>query len=322
MIVFVTDINGTPLLPTHPARARKLLNSGRAIVKQVVPFTIQLNKEVSDPVGEFEIGIDDGAKVVGIAIKNSCTNEIVFHGQLDHRLDVSRKVESRGNYRRARRFRLRRRPRRINNRNRKGKIAPSFRQRKEAIVRVIKDCRKRLNITKVIVEEVYCDVTDNRFGKFLTFVAVGKKLLARQIVSLGLEYASTRGYVTKTKRVSLGLAKRHSLDACAILDSNNIMGVEYFIKPRRTRVWTDNPKKTCEEKNGLRHYDLVTSIVSGRKVIGSVLSLCKARIRLRTTKKIGQPVGYTKTKLLQRFSGLIYSWTENTKNYKTKNGSQ
>jgi len=68
-IVFVIDSEGKPLLPTHPARSRKLLREGKAKVKQVVPFTIQLNRKVDSPVGEFEVGVDDGAKHVGIAVK-------------------------------------------------------------------------------------------------------------------------------------------------------------------------------------------------------------------------------------------------------------
>ena len=43
--VFVVDAVGRPLLPTHPARARKLLNTDRACVAQVIPFTIKLKKE-------------------------------------------------------------------------------------------------------------------------------------------------------------------------------------------------------------------------------------------------------------------------------------
>lgn len=124
-IVFVIDSKGQPLLPTHPARARKLLREGRAVVKQVVPFTIQLNHKVDQPVGSFEVGVDDGAKHVGIAVKNTHTNEIVFHAQLDHRQDVSGKVEQRRELRRARRQRLRCRPPRFNNRTR-SKIAPSM----------------------------------------------------------------------------------------------------------------------------------------------------------------------------------------------------
>jgi hypothetical protein len=37
-----------------------LLDQGKATVKQVVPFTIQLNYEIENPVGSFEVGVDDG----------------------------------------------------------------------------------------------------------------------------------------------------------------------------------------------------------------------------------------------------------------------
>lgn len=307
-VVFVVDSEGTPLLPTHPARSRKLLREGRAKVKQVVPFTIQLTKRVENPVGEFEMGVDDGAKYVGIAVKNTVTNQIVFHAQLNHRQDVSKKVEQRRNYRRARRFRLRNRQPRFSNRTKKGKLAPSIRQRKEAVIRVIKDLKKHLNIKKVRVEEVKFNHAKYHYGKFFSHVEIGKTYLRNQIQNLGITYEATFGYVTKQTRLRLGLSKRHSHDACAILESNKIIGVEYQIKPRRTKIWESNPTKTCTEKNGFRHYDLVKAGHRTRgTVIGSVRSLCANCITLRTKFNDNFPVAYSKTKLLQRFSGLVYS---------------
>ncbi|MCP4353183.1 MAG: HNH endonuclease, partial [Desulfobacterales bacterium] len=63
--VFVVDGEGKPLLPTHPARARKLLESGKAAVERVVPFTVRLNRTVGNPAGSFTAGVDDGAKYAG-----------------------------------------------------------------------------------------------------------------------------------------------------------------------------------------------------------------------------------------------------------------
>ena len=71
--VFVIDREGKPCLATHPARARKLLKEGKAKVYQVVPFTIQLERVIENPVGSFTVGIDDGAKEVGIAVVNEKT---------------------------------------------------------------------------------------------------------------------------------------------------------------------------------------------------------------------------------------------------------
>jgi len=306
MKVFVIDNKGTPCLPTKPRRARQLLDQGRAKVKQVIPFTIQLKRKVDNPVGEFEVGVDDGAKYVGIAIKNIETNEIVFHAQLNHRQDVSRKVEQRRNYRKTRRFRLRNRQPRFKNRI-KSKIAPSIRQRKEAILRVIKDLGKRLPLTKVKVEEVGFNHKKHTYGKFFSLVEVGKKYLREQIRKFGLTYEATFGFVTKKVRLKLELSKKHSNDACAIVESNKKVGPEYFIKPKRTRVWETNPTKKCTEKNGFRHYDLVKSRHKTKgTVLGSVRSLKADCITLRTNFNDNFSVRYNKTKLLQRFCGLIY----------------
>ena len=103
--VFVIDKEGKPCLPTHPARARKLLRNGKAKVIRVVPFTIQLNRVIENPVGSFTVGIDDGAKNVGIAIVNETTREVVFRGTIQLRQDVSLKIKQRAQYRRARRTR-------------------------------------------------------------------------------------------------------------------------------------------------------------------------------------------------------------------------
>jgi len=307
-IVFVIDSDGKPLLPTHSARSRKLLRDGRAVVKQVVPFTIQLNRRVDDSVGEFEVGVDDGAKYVGFAVKNIKTDEVVFRAQLDHRQDVSKKVEQRRNYRKARRFRLRNRQSRFSNRIR-SKIAPSIRQRKDCVLRVINDLSKRLNIKKVRVEEVSFNHAKYRYGRYFSLVEIGKTYLREQIQGLGLLYETTFGHITKENRLRLGLSKRHSHDACAVVESNKLIGVEYQIKPRRTKVWESNPTKTCTEKNGFRHYDLVKASHRTRGiVIGSVRSLKAKCITLRTKGCDNFPVSYNKTRLLQRFNGLIYSF--------------
>ena len=122
-------------------------------------------------------------------------------------------------------------------------------------------------------------------------------------------YEATFGYITKKARLKLNLSKKHSHDACAIVESNKLVGNEYQIKPRRTKVWEANPTKTCTERNGLRHYDLVKS--SHRKrgiVVGSVRSLKANCITLRTKWDDNFPVSYSKTRLLQRFGGLVYSF--------------
>ena len=169
--VFVVDANGTPLLPTHPARSRRLLREGRARVIRVVPFTIQLNRVVENPVGSFVIGIDDGAKIVGVAVINEVTKEVVFSAELKLRLDVHRKMLQRSQYRRTRRSRkLRHRKPRFLNRGKKGWVSPTIKQKKDSILRVVEDLRKMINIEKVIIEQGQFDLSSIVAGRQLSGV--------------------------------------------------------------------------------------------------------------------------------------------------------
>jgi hypothetical protein len=60
MFVFILDTNKQPLNPTHPARARKLLRSGRASVFRKYPFTIILHdREEKNSTQEFLTGKQD-----------------------------------------------------------------------------------------------------------------------------------------------------------------------------------------------------------------------------------------------------------------------
>ena len=165
--VFVVDADGKPLLPTTPARARLLLKKGKAKVYRMIPFTIQLNRVVSNPDGEFTVAVDDGAKWIGIAVKGK--EEVVFVANVRLRQDVSRKVKERAMYRKNRRKRLRYRPARFLNRRRgKDWLPPSIRYRKEVVLRVLNDLRKILNITKVVIEQVKFDISSIVAGRKLT----------------------------------------------------------------------------------------------------------------------------------------------------------
>ena len=164
--VFVVDAKGKPLLPTTPARARLLLKRNKAKLYRMIPFTVQLNRVVNNPAGEFSVAIDDGAKWIGIAVKGR--DEVVFAVNVKLRQDVSRRVKERAMYRRNRRNRLRYRPARFLNRKRERWLPPSIRYRKEVVLRVLNDLRKFLNITKVLIEQVTFDISSMVAGRKLT----------------------------------------------------------------------------------------------------------------------------------------------------------
>jgi hypothetical protein len=60
--VFVLDASKQPLMPCHPARARKLLYKGKAAVYRRYPFTIILKERIGGDVQPIELKIDPGSK--------------------------------------------------------------------------------------------------------------------------------------------------------------------------------------------------------------------------------------------------------------------
>ncbi|MEU3455031.1 RRXRR domain-containing protein [Micromonospora sp. NPDC006766] len=127
-MVFVVDRHHRPLQPCTPARARKLLASGRAVVHRHTPFVIRLkDREVVDSeVDGVELGIDPGSKFTGIAVfraDNVGDNTVrtgLFAVEVRHRGGQIRdKLTVRAAFRRVRRSRnLRYRAPRFNNRRR------------------------------------------------------------------------------------------------------------------------------------------------------------------------------------------------------------
>ena len=67
MFAFVLKRNGQPLMPCKPAKARKLLNAGKAKVVKRNPFTIKLLHGCSGYVQPITAGMDTGSKSKQIA---------------------------------------------------------------------------------------------------------------------------------------------------------------------------------------------------------------------------------------------------------------
>ena len=125
--VFVLDTNRKPLTPCKPSTARKLLKAGKAKVFRLYPFTIVLNKEVSDNPEPLTLKIDPGSRVTGLALLSGFT--LLWVAELTHRgLAIKASLESRRSLRRSRRNRhTRYRIARFLNRTRpKGWLAPSL----------------------------------------------------------------------------------------------------------------------------------------------------------------------------------------------------
>ena len=163
---FVLDADGKTLAPTKEKKAWYLIRKKHAKLVNKYPMVIQLKKSVpKDELSDEEIrcGIDDGGLHVGIALVQKCKtkNKVLFKGTMEHRKDVKHRMEVRKGYRRYRRYYKRYRQKRFHNRSsskRKGRIAPSIFQKRQAVIRVIAQLNKWVNITHYQLEDVAIDI--------------------------------------------------------------------------------------------------------------------------------------------------------------------
>jgi 5-methylcytosine-specific restriction endonuclease McrA len=119
--VAVLDTDKRPLNPMHPARARRLLDQGKAAVFRRVPFTIILKHSVPTATPPpLRLKIDPGSQTSGLTVLNDQSGEIVFAGEIVHRgRAIQHAMYQRQLVRRARRHRhCRYRPARFLNRRR------------------------------------------------------------------------------------------------------------------------------------------------------------------------------------------------------------
>ena len=101
MLVFVINKQGKPLMPCKPSKARKLLKENKAKIVGYKPFTIQLIYGSSGYTQETNIGIDLGAKHIGVAIQSQ--NKVIAKGTIELRNDVKSNLETKKIYRKSRR---------------------------------------------------------------------------------------------------------------------------------------------------------------------------------------------------------------------------
>jgi hypothetical protein len=154
----VISKSGKPLMPCKPAKARKLLESGLAVKKWSKKLGIFYIQLTFDPKSELNtnqkviLSADPGSMFDGYAVKTNMVN-LTAMSELPSK--IADKLESRRKMRRARRFRnTRQRPKRFDNRNRGGFIAPSQRAKVEFKLTIIKELCKLYPVTDFAIEDV------------------------------------------------------------------------------------------------------------------------------------------------------------------------
>ncbi|WP_017661662.1 RNA-guided endonuclease IscB [Baaleninema simplex] len=160
MHVFVLDKDKKPLAPCHPAKARRLLKSGRASVFRRYPFTLILHEiEAKDcVVPETQLKIDPGSQTTGLAILSE--NRVIWASELSYRgQQIKNDLEKRRALRRSRRHRKTRyrKPRFLNRTRPKGWLPPSLNHRVETTMTWVNRLRKLCPIVSISQELVRFD---------------------------------------------------------------------------------------------------------------------------------------------------------------------
>ena len=152
MLVFVLNKHGKPLMPCKPRKARILLKEKKAKIVSYEPFTIQLLYGSSGYKQETTVGIDTGAKNIGVAVKTQ--NKVIAKGEIELRGDIKSNLDTRRQYRRSRRNRKTRyRQARFNNRKKPdGWLPPSMQTRINHTFKWIDKFTSLLPNPKLIIE--------------------------------------------------------------------------------------------------------------------------------------------------------------------------
>ena len=160
MFVFVLNQHGLPLMPCSPAKARRLLDAGKAKVLRRTPFTIKLLYGSSGYKQPVVAGMDTGSQTLGCAAV--ANGQVVYQSEVTLRTDVSKKMQQRAMYRRNRRGRKTRyRKARWRNRasmRKDGRLAPSITSKVESHLREKRQVEALLPVTSWKVETASFDI--------------------------------------------------------------------------------------------------------------------------------------------------------------------
>lgn len=127
--VFVLNMRGEPLMPCTQRKARILLKEGKAIIEKYNPFTIQLTYTTGEAKQDCNIGVDTGAKHIGIAITSG--DKVFYKAEVELRQDIKSNLDAKRIYRRSRRNRKTRyrKPRFLNRKKEDKWLPPSLQTR-------------------------------------------------------------------------------------------------------------------------------------------------------------------------------------------------
>ena len=159
-MVYVLNIDGNPLMPTdRSGRVRHLLKARKAIIVKYHPFTIKLTYTCPNRTQEVSLGVDAGSKHVGLSATTK--KKVLFEAQVELRNDIVKKLATRHEFRRTRRYRKTRyRKAKFLNRTKtkkEGWLAPPVKHKVWAHLWNIGRIKRILPISRITIEVAQFD---------------------------------------------------------------------------------------------------------------------------------------------------------------------
>jgi len=210
--VFVLDIEGKPITPVKPQRAKRLMkeNQAKPVWNKFNIFGIQMLVQTRKETPKCVLGQDWGTKFEGYSVIVGKENNLNVMWKLPDKKKLVQKMKERRILRRARRWRnCERRESRFDNRKRENFIAPSQLQIVDSRIKCMNEFFKCYPIQKVAIEDVKFNHRDKKWGNNFTTVEVGKQKIFNHIRKIvGTEnLIMFSGYDTKDFRDKIGLEK-------------------------------------------------------------------------------------------------------------------
>ncbi|HKM55988.1 MAG: RRXRR domain-containing protein [Isosphaeraceae bacterium] len=239
--VFVLSLDGNPLTPTTPAKARKLIRGG--VAKQVWSkfgtFGIQMLVSTRRETPRVALGVDHGTKFEGFSVVVDRENALNVKLDLPDKKKILKKLEERQTMRRARRFRkCRGRPCRSDNRSRKDFLAPSQKVLVDSRLKVLGELCRVYPINIAGVEDVGFDHAIKRWGANFSTVEIGKAKIRQFYTEHNINFHEYKGYETQELRKDFGYRKikdkaadRFESHCCDSLTLACAVGTGEAIKP-------------------------------------------------------------------------------------------
>ena len=209
--VFVLNMRGEPLMPTTQRKARILLKEKKAKIVKYNPFTIQLNYPTGENKQDVDIGVDTGAKRIGVAIVSK--DKVLYKAEIELRQDISSNLDSKRIYRRGRRHRKKRyrKPRFLNRKKSENWLPPSLQSRIDNQFRWI-------------------DTFSNLVPNAKLHIEVGKFDVAKMINPdiEGVEYQQGQTYGFYNKRYFVFARDNYTCQVCG-KSKGKILGIHHII---------------------------------------------------------------------------------------------